>query len=64
MNSLAHSSVQRLKLALKTLTRWAGYDGFKRIPTLEAVGDRIVFKVSLVHILGMVIFYLAYRLTE
>ena len=64
MNNPAHSPMQRLKLALKSLTRYAGYDGFKRIPTLEAAGDRIVFKISLIHILGMMVFYLAYRLTE
>lgn len=62
MNKSARSP--SLKLAWKALTRWTGYDGFKRIPTLEAAVDRIVFKISVIMIVGLVAFYFAYRLTE
>ena len=64
MNNPARSPRQRLKFDWKALTRWAGYDGFKRIPTLEAAVDRIVFKISVIMIIGLVAFYFAYRLTE
>ena len=64
MNAPTPAPVRGIKAVLKYLTRWAGYDGFKRIPTLVAAVDRIVFKISFIMLVGLVAFYLAYRLTE